>query len=91
MANGVKMISEDCDPSASLDTSLPVSAYMVEYKVEDLNKFDIVMSGRKVDIFDLYYDKYKKDLINITQAEGRVSSKLWNPPGAKKEKEKEKK
>ena len=86
MAKGVKIISEACDPSASLDRTLPSSAYMVEYKEGDLSKFDIVMSGRVVEIFDMYYDKYKKDLVNITQAEGRISPKLWNPPGAKKEK-----
>ncbi len=86
MAKGVKLISEDCDPSASLDRSLPSSAYMVEYQEGGMSKFDLVMSGRMVEIFDMYYDKYKKDLINITQAEGRVSPKLWNPPGAKKEK-----
>ena len=86
MAKGVKLISEDCDPSASLDRSLPSSAYKVEYQEGGMSKFDLVMSGRMVEIFDMYYDKYKKDLINITQAEGRVSPKLWNPPGAKKEK-----
>jgi len=86
MAKGVKLISEDCDPSASLDRSLPSSAYIVEYQEGGISKYDIVMSGKMVEIFDMYYDKYKKDLINITQAEGRVSPKLWNPPGAKKEK-----
>ena len=86
MAKGVKIISEDCDPSASLDRSLPSSAYMVEYQEGGLSKYDLVMSGRVVEIFDMYYDKYKKDLVNITQAEGRISPKLWNPPGAKKEK-----
>ena len=86
MAKGVKIISGDCDPSASLDRSLPSSAYMVEYQEGGLSKYDLVMSGRVVEIFDMYYDKYKKDLVNITQAEGRISPKLWNPPGAKKEK-----
>lgn len=77
MAKSVKVIHEDCDPSLSQDTSLPYSAYLVEYIQGETVHFDIVMSGRVVDIFDVYYDKYKKDLINITQAEGRIAPKLW--------------
>tara|TARA_B100000073_G_C23459715_1_gene462858 strand:+ start:206 stop:481 length:276 start_codon:yes stop_codon:yes gene_type:complete len=91
MSKGMRVLAEDCDPSVSDDKSLPTDAFMVEYIVEGLSKFDLVRSGKKVDIFDEYYDKYKKNLINITQAEGRISPKLWNPPGSKKEKEKEKK
>ena len=77
MANSVKVISEDCDPSASLDKSLPVSAYMVEYKVEDLSKFDIVLSGRKVDIFDMYYDKFKMGVKIIDYGKGTIKPSLW--------------
>jgi hypothetical protein len=77
MAKSVKVIHEDCDPSLSQDTSLPNSAYLVEYIQGEETHFDIVMSGRVVDIFDIYYDKYKKNLINITQAEGRIAPKLW--------------
>lgn len=86
MSKGIRVIAEDCDPSSSQDRSLPSSAYLVEYNVEGISKFDIVTTGKKVEIFDEYYDKYKKDLVNITQAEGRISPKLWNPPGTKKEK-----
>ena len=90
MSKGMRVLAEDCDPSVSDDKSLPTDAFMVEYIVEGLSKFDLVRSGKKVDIFDEYYDKYKKNLINITQAEGRISPKLWGnePPKSKNKKRK---
>jgi len=38
---------------------------------------DITISQKKVEIFDHYYDKYKKDLINIVQSKGTANPKLW--------------
>ena len=58
MAKGINLITEDCDPSSSQDKSLPTSAYMVEYLIDGISKYDLVVSGRKVEIFDEYYDKY---------------------------------
>ena len=57
---------------------LPNNAYLVEYKVEGETRYDVVQSVKVVDIFDEFYDKYKKDLINITQSEGTVNPKLWS-------------
>ena len=83
----MKVIHEDCDPTLSDDKSLPTSAYLVEYVQGETSHFDIVSTGKKTEIFDHYYDKYKKDLINITQAEGRANPKLWgNPPPERKKK-----
>jgi len=84
---GVKIIHEDCDPSLSEDRSLPTNAFMVEYVQGETSHFDIVMSGKVVDIFDYYYDKHKKDLVNITHAEGRIRPNLW---GSKTKEEKKK-
>ena len=85
----VKVIHEDCDPSQSNDKSLPTSAFLVEYIQGETSHYDIVVSGKKVDIFDQYYDKYKKDFVNMTQTEGRSNPKLWGaqqapPPSSKK-------
>ena len=57
---------------------LPNNAYLVEYKVEGETRYDVVQSVKVVDIFDEFYDKYKKDLVNITQSEGTVNPKLWS-------------
>ena len=55
----MKVIHEDCDPTLSDDKSLPTSAYLVEYIQGETSHFDIVSTGKKVEIFDHYYDKYK--------------------------------
>ena len=82
----MRILHEACDVTKENTKELPNSAYVIEYMKDGIKCFDIAMSGKQVEIFDEYYDKYKKDLVNITQAEGRISPKLWNPPGTKKEK-----
>jgi len=77
MSKGIKMIHSDCDPSISQDRTLPTNAYLVEYLQDDVTHFDIVSCQKQVEIFDEYYDKYKKDLINITQTEGRIRPNLY--------------
>jgi hypothetical protein len=69
----------DCDPSVAQDRSLPYTAYLVEYLQDGMTKFDLVMSGKRVEIFDHYWDLYRHDLISITQSEGRMNPKLYNP------------
>lgn len=83
----IKILHEDCDPSLSQDTSLPYTAYLIEYMVDGLTKFDIVVSSKKVDIFDHYWDHYRRDFVNMTQTEGKVNPKLWgNEPKSKSKK-----
>lgn len=74
----------DCDPSQAEDKGLPTNSYLIEYLQGEVTHFDIVMSGKKSDIFDHYYDKYKKDLINITQTEGRIRPNLYGEGKKKK-------
>ncbi len=50
---------------------------MVNYKVDGKECNDITISQKKVDIFDHYYDKYKKDLTNIVQSKGTAIPKRW--------------
>ncbi len=75
----IRILNEDCDPSLASNQSLPNNSFLVEYAVEGLAKFDLVMSNKKVDIFDHYWDKYKSDLNNIIQTEGNINPKLYNP------------
>tara|TARA_R110001606_G_scaffold28835_6_gene90774 strand:- start:530 stop:775 length:246 start_codon:yes stop_codon:yes gene_type:complete len=79
MSKGVKQIHTDCDATAAQDKSLPTSAFLVEYLQDGMTKFDIVLSLKMSEIFDQYWDNYRSDLKNITQAEGRANPKLWNP------------
>ncbi len=75
---GIRFIHEDCDSALAKNKALPNNAYLVTYKVNDELKYDVVQSSKVADIFDEYYDKYKKNLIFIKQTEGTVNPKLWN-------------
>ena len=79
----MNIIHEDCDPTLAKDTKLPYNTYVVEYTKEDRIAYDITMSSSAVEVFDSYYDKYKKDFKFLKQTSGRVNPKLWNQPKAK--------
>tara|TARA_B100001250_G_scaffold251248_1_gene215968 strand:- start:1206 stop:1481 length:276 start_codon:yes stop_codon:yes gene_type:complete len=74
----MKVIHEDCDPNLANDKKLPYTAYLVEYVREGRIAYDIVNTTSGVEVFDEYYDKYKKDFKTMKQTEGRINPKLWN-------------
>ena len=84
----MKLINENCDPEAAEDRTLPNNAFLIEYKVDNVSQFDIASASKQSEIFDHYYDKYKKDFVTMKQTEGRTNPKLWGvePPKTKKKK-----
>ena len=91
----MKILHEDCEVGVATDKTLPYTAYLVEYVKEKEGEevraaYDLVISGKAVDIFDHYYDKYKKNFKKFTQTEGRANPNTWNikptPPKKKKRK-----
>ena len=87
----MNLIHERCDPKAAQDRELPYTAYLIEYKVEGKPTYDIAMGDSQMELFDTYYDKYKKDLVGLKQTEGRMRPNLWRaaqptPPKRRKKK-----
>ena len=84
----MRVIHEKCDPKLAEDRQLPYTAYLIQYEVEGKIEHDIAMGSRAVDIFDHYYDKYKKGFKWLKQTGGTVRPNLWNqkPPQRKKRK-----
>ena len=74
----VTVIAEKCDPKAAEDKSLPYTAYLIQYEHEGKVQHDIAMGQKAVDIFDHYYDKYKKGFKWLKQAGGTQKPNLWN-------------
>tara|TARA_Y100000817_G_C16797014_1_gene517856 strand:+ start:900 stop:1154 length:255 start_codon:yes stop_codon:yes gene_type:complete len=74
----VKIIHENCDPEKANDKSLPYTAYLVTYLQEGKKTYDVTICNKKVDLFDHYYDKYKKNFIGFEQGEGRMNPKMYN-------------
>ena len=84
----VTVIAEKCDPKAAEDKTLPYTAYLIQYEHEGKIEHDIAMGQKAVDIFDHYYDKYKKGFKWLKQSGGTQKPNLWNnaPPKRKKKK-----
>lgn len=81
-----RILHKDCAPEVAEDRALPYSTYLVTYKLDGMIHYDLVMSDKKVEIFDYYWDRYRNDLISFKQSEGRTNPKLWNPPKSEKKK-----
>lgn len=74
----MKVLHQDCSPEVANDRSLPYNTYLVTYHDDGIEKYDLVLANKKVDIFDYYWDRYRKDLISFKQSEGRTNPKLWD-------------
>ena len=83
----MNIVHSNCDPELANDRSLPCIAYLVEFDNGNGVVYDIVISGKKSEIFDYYWDKYREDFKPPWyQSEGRINPKLWTPPKEKKKK-----
>lgn len=83
----IKILQKDCDRSLGDDKSLPNTCYVVEYYSDGTKHYDLVVSGKQVDIFDHYYDEYKEGFITMYQSAGTANPKLWgSTPNDKKKK-----
>ena len=49
---GVKILKEKCTVDDAKDKSLPYTAYLVEYKVDDQPAYDIALASKAADLFD---------------------------------------
>ena len=50
--------------------------------------YDIATATSKVELFDEYYDKYKKDFVTFKQASGTVNPSVWGYQSKAKDKKK---
>jgi len=77
-SNGVTVIHNGCDISASKDRGLPTTAWLMSCKLEDKEWNDIVM-GTRVSVFDSYYDAFGKNVIQrMDWTSGTVNPTSWN-------------
>ena len=59
------------------DKSLPRDAFNVWYNVDGNELLDVTRSGKQVNIFDMYYDRYGKNLKRIEYGFGTVNPTQW--------------
>ncbi len=84
----VKVIKENCKLEDGNDTKLPYTCYIITYKVDGADRYDLAVGDNQVSIFDYYYDLYKKNFVTMKQSQGRVRPNLWNVPEQKPKKKK---
>ena len=81
----MKIIKKECTLEDTKDTTLPYTCYVVSYiDTDGQTKRDLVISSKKVEIFDYYWDLYRDNFITMEQSEGKVNPKLWIDPNAPK-------
>ena len=70
------------------DKHLPTDAFNVFYTVEGTEHLDVTRSEKMANVFDMYYDRYGKDVVQkIEYGHGTIRPNLWGlkrPPEKKK-------
>ena len=73
-----ELLTENSNEEQRNNKYLPSDAYIVTYKHEDEFRKDLVRASSRVNIFDMYYDKFgSKNLVSIEYGPGTMSPKLW--------------
>ena len=85
---GCEIIQQRCSKSDAENSQLPNDSCIISYLHEGNIYFDITRGNKMVDLFDMYYDKFGKDLKSIDWTKGRVNPRVWGykPPENKKRK-----
>jgi hypothetical protein len=74
---GCELLFERTTLQQIKDPSLPTDAHIVIYRVNDQTFMDLCR-GKKVNIFDMYYDKFGPGSVQkIDWGYGRVNPRIW--------------
>ena len=81
-----QVLLENTSLEKAKDKSFPSDAYLVWYNVDGSELLDLTRSAKKANIFDMYYDKYRKDLKRIEYGSGTINPTQWgyNKPEKKR-------
>ena len=83
---GCQLINEDATQEQLMNKKVPTDAMIISYKVKDKVHKDLVR-GPRVNIFDLYFDKFGKGSVQkIDYGYGTISPTQWGykPPEKRK-------
>ena len=82
-----EIVLEKTTTEKALDRTLPTDAFNVTYVVDGETRLDVTRSEKMANIFDMYYDRYGKDVVQkIEYGHGTIRPNLWGakPPQKKK-------
>ena len=84
---GCQILLEKTTLEKIKDPSFPNDAYCIWYKVEGETFVDLTRCRKRVDLFDMYYDKYGPGAVQkIDFGYGRTNPKLWGIKPTEKKK-----
>jgi hypothetical protein len=85
---GCEILKHNCTLEEVQDTDVPKDAYIVTYLVSGKVCYDLTRSGKKVSVFDMYYDSMGDAIRTIEWGCGKINPKFWGyePPKNKKRK-----
>ena len=72
-----EVILEKTTKEKANDRKLPSDAFEVYYVVDGEERLDVTRSGKMVNIFDFYYDKYCSVVKRIDYGQGTVNPSQW--------------
>ena len=73
-----EIILEKTTKNKADDRKLPSDAFNVTYMVEGEERLDVTRSGKMVNVFNLYYDRYGKDSVKkIDYGHGTINPSQW--------------
>ena len=82
-----EIILEKTTQDKANDRKLPSDAFNVTYVVEGETRLDVTRSGKMVNVFDMYYDRYGKDCVQkIDYGHGTVKPSQYGYKSPEKKK-----
>ena len=73
-----EIIFEKTTKEKADDKHLPTDAFNVFYTVEGTEHLDVTRSEKMANVFDMYYDRYGKDVVQkIDYGAGSIRPNLW--------------
>ncbi len=82
-----ELLLEKTTMEKARDPKFPSDAFNVTYVVDGTQHLDVVRSGKQVNVFDFYYDKYGKDAIKrIDWGYGNVNPNSYGYQAPEKKK-----
>ena len=73
-----EILQEKTTQEKANDRKLPSDAFNVTYVVEGETRLDVTRSGKMVNVFDMYYDRYGKGSVQkIDYGHGTVNPSQW--------------
>tara|TARA_B100000965_G_scaffold195103_1_gene163010 strand:- start:135 stop:485 length:351 start_codon:yes stop_codon:yes gene_type:complete len=86
---GCDIVIEDGSLGDVRTKKAPTDSYIIQYEYDSKVHFDLTR-GTKVNLFDMYWDKFKNGLKTIDYGSGTIKPYLWGYQSPKQSKKKRK-